>query len=234
MEKGAILKELIIQMIQFILFYFIARIFWGTEDWYNDKVKEMIFFIGASVVTIIIGLLLSSFGSPIKIKIEQKNKEFKGKHTNFFLKNSKKSLQNERTVRVIIQMERRYSIWGSIVLKLLKNISYKIELKTETRGLNLQLVNDINLSHPNSIVSSTMNGIEIDVGKYINSLLINTSQCLVSREVEYLIVEDRNNFSTTGTFAVFPKVTSTGIKSKLLCIFIRCKIEQHIVNFVRG
>lgn len=233
MDKKIVFKEILIQSIQFVLFYFVAKFFWGSEQWYQDKVKEMEFFLAASVVFILIRIILNSVGSPIIMELKQMNKQFESSQTNFFLHGRNKTTEYERTVRARIQLKRKYSIWGWLVLRLLKNIEYKMNIEPDSNGLKLQLVNDINLHYPNSIVSSTANGIEIDVGKYIRSTLINTDQCQVFKEIEYIVIEDRNNFATSGSFVIYPKVKVKGIKSKALEIFIVSKIEQHIVNFVR-
>lgn len=234
MEKKGVLKDIIIQVIQFSLFYFIARNFWGTEQWYQDKVKEMSIFLGMAIMFIIIGGVLNSFGSPINMQIKQVNKRFGGNQTNFSIRGSNKTIEFERIIKVKVQLSRKYSMWGKVIAWTLKNINYKVAIEPDTSGLKLQLVDDINLHHNNSIISSTMTGIEIDVGSYIRSTLNATNQCEVFKEIEYTIIEDRSNYSTSGMFVICPKIRSTGILSKILGVFIRGNIEQHIVNFVRG
>lgn len=232
MERKVMLKEILVQIFQLSIFYFVARYFWGNEQWYQDKTKEMVFFLLVSILIIIIGLLFNSFGSPIILHIKQLNKKFEGTQTNFSIKGSRKTIQDERIVKVRIQLNRKYSVWGNFVVFLLKNIDYRITIKPDRFGVKLQLVNDLNFN--NTIISSTVEGIEFDVAEYIESTLNVNSQCEVFQDFEYIVIEDTSNFSAGGMFVVAPKLTCRGIKSRILQVFIVSKVEQHIINFVRG
>ncbi|WP_099346792.1 hypothetical protein [Clostridium tertium] len=234
MDRKVNIKNIVVQLIQFIIFYIFARYYWAGEQWYQDKLKEMLFFLIVSFAFVVVGIILDGFLSPIHLEILQENKMFSGEQTNFSIRSNRQTQEQDRIVKVNIKISRKYSVWGRFVGWILKNISYKVILEPDTLGIKVQLLDDINISHTNSIFNSTVQGIEINIGEYIRSTLNTTTQCEIFKEIQYKVIEDRANYSPSSRFVICPVVRSSGFKSKVLGIFIKPKSSQHIINFVRG
>lgn len=230
MNKIQRVKYILTQVIQFIIFYYGTRVFWGEEAWRNDKLKEMGFFLIIGIIYTIISVSFYSFGAPIKAKISQKNKQYKGDDTNFSVKGRTKTPEHERTVEFQIEIIRRYSVWGYLVLKLLKNIDFVIEVEPLSDNVNIQVIDGNNIT---SIIQ-TAKGFSFNVGKYIQELLQNTDNCSVSKSIYYKIVESSTIYSVDEQIVVKTQLAHRGFITNIVKIFTKIELDEHHVKFIRS
>lgn len=229
MIENETIKNFFIDIINFIIFYFVARKFWGSEAWYSDTMKQMLFFLGTSLLLIIVRIIFIAFTMPVRVKIEQSNKIYQGVETNYLIKGRKKTLEEERTVELTISVEKHSSFWGIFVVYLLKKIDYSIVVEGATLGILVQAKDEQRIPW----ISSTTKGFEIKIGEYIEDLIRNTPQVNVYRVIEYKVVEDENNFAPTERFVIYPKIKEKGLVYKCVTLLTRLNVQEHTINFCR-
>ncbi len=223
-------KYISTQIIQFIIFYYGTRIFLAEEAWRNDKLKEMSFFLIIGVIYTTIGVCFYSFAAPIKAKVFQKNKQYKGEDTNFSVKGRTKTPEHERTIEFKIEIVRQYSIWGYWVLKLLKNIDFFIEVEPLSDNINIQVIDGNNIRS----ITQTPKGFAFNVGEYIQELLQNTDSCSVSKSIYYKIVESSTIYSVDEQIVVKAQLSHRGFITNIVKIFTKVELEEHHVKFIRS
>ena len=230
MNKEQRVKYIASQILQFAAFYIGARKFWGNEIWYQDKLKEMIFFMIMSIAYAFIGILFYSFGAPLILNFTQINRQFQTSQTNFSIKGRKKTSEHERIVELKVEVRRKYSLWGKFIAMILRKVDFTIIVEGNEPGLNL-IVKD---GHAIPNLTQTPEGFEFKLNQYLDNILVNTSQCNVSKTFCYRISDDTINLSNGGEFIILPRIKDKNIWIKIIMLFTRMSFDEHKVYFVRS
>lgn len=230
MEKKQLIKDLITQLIQLVIFCLLMNRFWGTEQWYIDKVKEMSFFLLVTVIFFLTSLFTRIITTPIRIEISQENKEFELPFTTFSIKGRTKTQEYQRTIKMKICVERKYSFWGIITTWLLKKSNMKLVVVPSALGINVQAKDEVVLNG----VSSFQNGFKFNIGEYLENNLKFGQSGQYSKTINYIITEDRSTVVQGEKFQISPNLKVNKWYYKIIYIFIRYKIEFHTVHFNRG
>lgn len=229
MDRKGMAKDIVVQSIQLVIFYFLMRKFWGTEQWYVDKVKELFFFLSITGLFFLVSLFTRVITSPIRININQENDEFKLPFTTFSIRDRRCTQEYERTIKLQICVERKYSFWGWITEILLKKSDVKLIIVPSAEGIGVQALDEMVLNG----VSSYENGFEIQIGKYIERNLRLGQAGDFHKIIKYMVIEDRNTIVHGEMFQISPTLKFDKWYYKFLSIFIRCKFEYHTVHFTR-
>jgi hypothetical protein len=228
MERGLIFRELIKQLLSLGLFYFLMRVWWGDEQWFIDKVKELSFFISVGFLFLIVSLLTHILSRPIIIDIAQTNKHFERPETTFSISGIHKTQEHERVVDLKINVLKNKSIWTWLTAKVIERMDIHILIEPVTSGLVLDAENE---SIRTDLVA-TEKGFKIKAGEYISRILKRSNSGEHSKGCEYVIQEDRDNVVSNELFHINPILLAGNREAPLwLTFFIRLNNYSHIVHF---
>ena|GEM_PF-5037520 len=228
MERGLVFRELIKQLISLGLFYCLMSIWWGDEQWFKDKVKELSFFISMGFIFLIVSLLTYAISRPILLQIEQTNKHFGRSETTFSISGTQKTQEHERVVDLTINVVKNVSIWTWLTRKIIEKMDIYILIEPVTPGLVLEAENEAMRTD----IVSTPTGFKIKVGEYIARILRRSNSGEHSKGCEYVIQEDRGNVVSSETFQINPVLMSRNKEApSWVTLFIRFNSPSHIVHF---
>lgn len=206
MEKGFLFREVIKHLLTLVFFYFGMKYFWGTEQWFNDKVKEMLFYLSIGIIYFIASLATVIFSRPVTITIEQSNKCFGKSTTTFSIHGRKRTQEHERTVEAKLFIQRHKSIWGVLCSKLLIWYKPTVVFEPATAGLVIQAAR----AGARLDLTDTQYGLELDLATYLNSIIENVPQGKLSKAIDYKISDDPINPLTDETIYIVPKLLCRG------------------------
>jgi hypothetical protein len=227
-EKGQVFRNLIQQLITLLLFFFLMGFWWGDEKWFQDKVKELSFFLSVGVMFFLASFGTSLISRPAYIQITQENKHFSRNETTFSITGRKKTQEHERVVDLKVNVARNKSVWGWLASYILKKMDVSILVAPVTNGIILEADNEF----VRKDVTATEKGFFINVGEYIESILIKSSEGVHIKGCEYLIIEDLHNPVSNEILHITPTLFSKGKEApSWLNTLIRFENPSHIVNF---
>lgn len=230
MEATVVLRELGKQAIQVAVLYFVMDYYWGTEQWFKDKVKELIFFLGMGVAFFITSMLFHLIARPVTISISQENSRFSLQQTNLSIQKRSKTQEHERTVNLSLNVTRNFSLWGALVTKILKQRNITILVEPVTQGIVLQARKEAQRQD----IISTPSGFEIKAGEYLEKILSRSNSGEYSKGCEYVILEDNRHPVTSETFQIVPILLSGGQPAPAwIGLILNFNTDQHTVLFVR-
>ena len=230
-ERGLVLRELIKQAISIVLLYFLIKYWWSGQQWAQDKIKELLFFLGVGVLFFVISLFTSIFARPITVSIHQSNKSYGTKETNYSISGNRKTQQHERIVDLNLKVMRKYSIWGRLVAKLLKNKNIVVLVEPVTQGIVLQAKKE----DQRTDLQTTPTGFQIKLGEYLERILSRSEQGEYSKGCEYLVVEDTLHPVTNETFQVVPILTVGGKPApSWVNLILKFSADNHCIRFIKG
>lgn len=206
--------------------------FWGTEQWFGDKVKEMLFYLSIGLFYFIASLVTVIFSRPLAITVEQTNKCFGQPTTTFSIRGRKSTQDHERTVVAKLTIQRHKSIWGLLCSKLLMWFKPTIVFEPATAGIIVQAAR----AGTRLDLTDTQYGLEVDLATYLNSIIENVPQGELSKAIDYKISEDPFNPLTDETIYIVPQLLCRGRKAPhWLTTMIRFNNTKcgHIVYFKR-
>lgn len=231
MERGIILRGIFKEIITLLIFYFGMRLWWGEEDWFNDKTKEMIFFVSVGLIYFIASFFTSLISRPIKINVNQTNSHYNDSKTNLSIKGARRTQQHERSVELTLTVNRKNSVWSFLSLKLLSRYDLKVLIEPISPGIIL----DPERGPIRNDIIETRSGFKINLSDYISSILMNSHNGLFIKKCKYVITEDSLNVVTNETLNVVPRlVKSNGSSVPRLITFLLSfnNLESgHVVNF---
>jgi len=233
MERGFVLRELFKQAITLVIFYFVLKHVWGTEQWFNDKVKELLFFLSIGIIYFIASLAPVIVSRPVVITISQVNKRFNQSSTTFSIKGRSRTQDHERTVSLQVTVLRKQSIWGVICCKILKHYQPKIAIEPATPGIIIQK----DIAGTRSDITETSTGLILDISSYLSSIINNSPSGIFSKVIDYKISDQPLNPVTDETIHIIPNLMCGGRKAPYwLSSIIRYDNSNcgHVVHFKRG
>jgi hypothetical protein len=230
LEATVVLRELGKQAIQIAVLYFVMDYYWGTEQWFKDKIKELLFFLGMGIVFFITSMLFHLVTRPVTITISQENSRFSLQQTNLSIQKRSKTQEHERTVNLSLKVTRKFSFWGFLVAKILKRKDITILVEPVTQGIVLQVRKEALRQD----IIATSSGFHIKVGEYLERILSRSSSGEYSKGCEYVILEDNLHPVTSETFQIVPILLSRGQPAPTwIGLILNFKTDQHTVLFKR-
>ncbi|MBO9608015.1 MAG: hypothetical protein J7639_18795 [Paenibacillaceae bacterium] len=233
MERGFVLRELLKQAITLAIFYFVMKHVWGTEQWFNDKVKELFFFLSIGLIYFIASLAALIVSRPVVITITQINKRFNQTSTTFSIKGRTRTQDHERTVSVQITVLRKQSIWGLVCSKILSRYQPTILIEPATPGIIVQK----DTAGTRVDLAETPTGLIVNLSNYLSSIINNSPSGTFNKVIDYKISDQPSNPVTDETIYIVPQLMCRGQKAPYwLTSLIRFDNShcEHVVHFKRG
>lgn len=228
MERGFVIRDLIKQLITISLLYFLMGIWWGDEQWFKDKVKELSFFLSVGFMFFTVSLGTSLISRPVTIQISQLNKHYNNEETRFSIVGKRKTQEHERVVDLQITIIKSKSIWGLLVGYILKKMEVSILVEPVTSGIVLEADNE----SIRQDISETTVGFKINIGPYLENVINRSNIGSQSKGCEYLISENRSDIVSNETFQITPIfLTKDKIAPLWLTSLVRFENPSHIVFF---
>lgn len=228
MERGAAIRDLLKQAATLVIFFLLMRVWWGDEQWFQDKVKELSFLIGMTAAFIIASLGVRLISRPVTIQVTQSNKQFNKDETNFSITGRKKTQEHERTVDLQLFVVKANSVWGKLVCSILKKHNIAILVEPVTKGIILEAENE-SLRYD---VAATQSGFKIELNDYIESILTNSSPGQHNKGCAFVIQEDRNHRVSDEVIQITPMFTAKDKNAPLwITLLVKFNNVSHNVNF---
>jgi hypothetical protein len=227
-ERGFVLRVLFQQLITLLLFYFLMSIWWGEEQWFQDKVKELSFFLGVGGLFFLASLGTSLITRPVTIQIQQENKHFNRNETTFSITGNVKTQEHERIVDLKINIIKSKSIWGWLVCYILKKLDVTVQVEPVTPGIILEADNE----YLRTDVTGTEKGFLINIGDYLERILRRSNPSDHMKGCEYVISEDRGNVVSNEKLHITPILLAKDkIAPYIVTILVRFDNPSHTVHF---
>lgn len=219
------------QTIQFLVLYFVFRLFWSDSSWYQDKEKEILFL----VATYLVYLLVSWFSwlrRPLLIEINQSNNLGAGITQTIIVQidGEVKTDQSQRTVSMEVKISRRSSIWWFLLKILIKNKPLKLIIEPLIKEITLQSHDVFSMEE----LRSTKTGFEIDVSELIKVLDKQHGELCVIKTYLYIIPEHQDIIMPANlTTVIQPRFTLESKLSKILILFMDFKTLGHEIKIFK-
>lgn len=231
MEKGVMIRSVFKEFFTLAVFYILMKSWWGSESWFIDKTKELLFFASMGLVYFIASFFMALISRPIKIYVSQVNAHYDGDKTNFSIKGRKKTQEHERTVSANILIARNKSVWGWLALKILSRYELLILFEPVTSCVILQA----DKGATRTDIDETRVGFKLKFSNYISSIIANSSVGSFSKSCDYTFVEDSRNPATAEITQVVPRLIKNDGRDlpKILTMFLAFdnSSASHTVNF---
>jgi hypothetical protein len=223
----------LIQFVAWMIFYYS----FGDQAWYKNNIQQVLFAACISLIGYIIGTI-TLFFRPVFIKVQQSNIMGDSKETSIDIQKEKcKTLQNQRTISLNIQIDRRGSIWWRIFNILLKNTTVK--LKVSLKPPKLAVIQE---SFLQNVETNETQGFNIILNPYLNELFEGNSNYGIDEKHRYYISYQKDFHEVTNSsYIIDPLIlVETVNQSKLKWIKVSClkwllkrDIESHKIKIIK-
>jgi hypothetical protein len=232
MERGFVFKNLIQQLITLLLLYFLMGIWWGDEQWFKDKIKELSFFLSVAMMFFLASLGTSLISRPVIIQISQENKCFNQPMTTFSITGRKRTQEHEREIDLSINVVKNQSIWGAFVCYLLRKLNISIVVEPVTPGIILEADDEAIRQD----LSSTTEGFRIHIDNYIEAIIKRSNNASNHKKTcGFVIQESRVHIVSDEVIQITPiLMRGSKIAPFWLNALVRFENPSHKVIFKRG
>ncbi len=221
-------RLLLKDIVSLVLFYFIAKFFFGEEKWFTDKTHELITFLLIGLVFYIFSLGVYLIKRPLTIRLHQSNSQYDKTETNFSIRGSSRTQEHERLVEMVVNIERSISFWGKLVAIILKRSRLSILVEPVTSGIVIEADNEA----VRNDITSTTKGFIIEINENVSNIIDSPSEGNHGKTCEYIISEDRDHIVSNETIHIVPMLYRNGERAPTWCEFlVRFETQPHVVNF---
>lgn len=225
-------KQFITQTIQYLILITIFNHFWGTQLWYQNKLKDTLLLIAIYICFLVIGWFSFLF-RPIHIKIEQTSSLGPAiDYTLITLEGSKLSSELQRSVSASIKFTRNGSLWWRLLLFVLKNKNVYLVFQPTPRQLSLQAKEQF--QNP-EIENDGNTGFKIRLNEFLNEIgQANTKETTITKTYVYSITDHPEiTLPKDLSASVIPSIYINDKPAKWLKSLIKIEFNEQKIRFFR-
>lgn len=227
-RKGELIRDIVSDVFRLAILFVVFGVSWHKDQWFNDQTKELIFGIVTGLIFLFISFIGQPFARPVKISMNMKNSQYGREETTFSIKGKRRTQEFERTVAMEIEVRRRYSVFGVVVLWLLRNRDVDIVVESVTRGIILQAESE----QSRSDLESTTTGFKVKVGDYIGDILRHTDDGEFKKGCKFVIIENPHYRVSEEKFQIYPILTNHSQRVPFwLPLLLQFESNKHVVHF---
>lgn len=198
-------KHLLNQTIKFILLLLFLLIF-GRDDWFDDKLKDMLFVILYYLFFIFISSLSFIYRRPLKVKVRINNSlSEQEKSTTLYVKQNKlETVQDQRTIDLTISYKRQGSLWWRIILYLLRRKYIYLYIASTPSELDFQVLDN---TYMKEVKLNNDNGFDINLNDLLNDLYKTEGEYGIRRKYQFFIIDHPDiQLPIDSTYKVIPRI----------------------------
>jgi hypothetical protein len=225
-------KQFITQTIQYVILLTIFNHFWGSQAWYQNKLRDTLLIITIYFCFLIIGWFSFLF-RPIQIKVDQSSAL--GPAINYTLitsEGSKLSSELQRSVSATIKFSRHGSIWWRPLLWILKNKNVFLVIQPTPKQLSLQAKEQF--QNP-EIIADGKTGFKIRLNDFLNEVgQASGTKITIAKTYTYFITDHPEiTIPDNLTASVIPSVYINDKPAKWLKALIKIEFNEQKILFFR-
>lgn len=233
METGfsIAIRALVRESVTLILFFLMLNFWWGDEQWFKDKVKELSGFLAISVMFFLSSIITRFFSRPIVVTLSQQNARYSLPSTTFSVGVSGITQEHERTTELSVEVTRNKSIWGKFVAFCIRRSTLTLLVESVTPGIILVAEDEMLRSD----IASVHRGFHLKIGDYLMNVLKHSSAGLShAKKCSYVLEVDRNHHVTSEIFQIVPRLVYNNRQAPWwLFLFVKFSVIAHTVHFTR-
>lgn len=227
------MKFFISHVCQFLSLIILFSLF-GSDNWLDDKFKDLLFFALAYVISIFIGRLTYLF-RPLNIQINMNNSLGENEsttnlhHTDGLLETQ----QYQRTINLKLIIKRRGSIWWKILIFFLKKNDIHILINSNPSELHLQAIDDLLIKE----IKLLSKGFSIRLNDLLFDLSKSTGEYSISRTYDFIIADHTDFYPPRDSIYKLESSISLSKTKKIVQFLCKSLIQfegnKHDVKFFR-
>ncbi|MEC1718445.1 hypothetical protein [Schinkia azotoformans] len=225
-------KQFVTQTIQYVLLLTIFNHFWGSQLWYQNKLKDTLLLIAIYICFLVIGWFSFLF-RPIHIKIEQTSSLGPAmNYTLITLEGSKLSSELQRSVSATIKFSRHGSFWWKLLLWILKKRNVFLVIQPTPRQLSFQAKEQF--QNP-EIEIDGKTGFKIRLNEFLNEIgQASVKQTSITKTYTYTITDHPEvTIPENLTASVIPALYINDKPTKWLKALIKIEFNEQKISFFR-
>lgn len=225
------LKMIFTQTVQFFMVMIIFSSAKG-EPWFQNKMRDTIVLISSYLAFMIFPLIGRIVSKPVLIKITQTNKLGSGIDLTALLveSNELKTHQEQRTIKLNIEITRRHSWWWWWFRRLIKDHLLLIEVNTMPAYLHLQPKDHLMIKG----VVLTHTGFTVSISDIIKDLEGGYGKLTVSKSFPFFVANHSDFHIPDNISAVIqPRIYYNNKALRFLRLFISYETNIHKIGLYK-